>query len=195
MYHDIHLLLGWIAGLLSLSAFIAYYITIVNGKTIPNKATWLILTVVGVLVSTSYYSVGAKETIWVSVSYVIGPLIAFLLSIKYGESNWTILDKICLSTSVASLFIWWFSESAITVLLINILIDFLGIIPTIRKSYVRPETENYMPWLITTVASFLNILAIQDWLFSIYIYPIYMVIFNTIITIPLFIFKFRTFFK
>lgn len=195
MYHDIHLLLGWIAGLLSFSAFIAYYITIVNGKTIPNKATWLILTVVGVLVSTSYYSVGAKETIWVSVSYVIGPLIAFLLSIKYGESNWTILDKICLSTSVASLFIWWFSESAITVLLINILIDFLGIIPTIRKSYVRPETENYMPWLITTVASFLNILAIQDWLFSIYIYPIYMVIFNTIITIPLFIFKFRTFFK
>lgn len=195
MYPSTHFLFGWSAGLLSFLAFIIYYITIINGKTLPNKATWLILTIVGILVSVSYYSIGAKETIWVSISYVVGPLIAFLLSLKYGESNWTILDRTCLSISIVSILVWSFTESAIIVLLINIFIDFLGIIPTIKKSYINPESEDYVPWLITTIASLLNILAIQDWVFSIYVYPIYMIVFNTIITIPLFIFRFRTFFK
>lgn len=195
MYPSTHFLFGWSAGLLSFLAFIIYYITIINGKTLPNKATWLILTIVGILVSVSYYSIGAKETIWVSISYVVGPLIAFLLSLKYGESNWTILDRTCLSISIVSILVWSFTESAIIVLLTNIFIDFLGIIPTIKKSYINPESEDYVPWLITTIASLLNILAIQDWVFSIYVYPIYMIVFNTIITIPLFIFRFRTFFK
>ena len=195
MYPSTHFLFGWSAGLLSFLAFIIYYITIINGKTLPNKATWLILTIVGILVSVSYYSIGAKETIWVSISYVVGPLIAFLLSLKYGESNWTILDRTCLSISIVSILVWSFTESAIIVLLINIFIDFLGIIPTIKKSYINPESEDYIPWLITTIASLLNILAIQDWVFSIYVYPIYMIVFNTIITIPLFLFRFRTFLK
>ncbi|MES2213894.1 MAG: hypothetical protein V4465_00675 [Patescibacteria group bacterium] len=169
---------GLLAGITSFASFLLYYISIVRGKTIPNRATWFILTVVGTLICTSYYSLGARDTIWIPVSYVIGPLITFLLSIKYGEGGWTNFDRWCLFGSGVSLFFWWLFDSALLALLINILIDLFGMLPTLRKSYLRKESEEPFPWLITFLSCMLNILAIETWDFSIWIYPIYMLIIN-----------------
>lgn len=192
---DIHLISGYVAGVLSLLAYISYFVSIIRGTTIPNRATWLILTIVGVLVSLSYYSVGANETMWVPICNTIGAAIAFLLSIKYGESKWFTLDKVCIIISISSVIMWSLTKTAIIVLLINIFIDFLGVLPTIKKSYLNPRSEDYLPWLITTISCIINIFAIQDWKFSIFVYPIYMVVFNGIITVPLLLFRFGGSFK
>ncbi len=195
MNFGVHFIFGLVAGILSFLAFVLYYISIVRGTTIPNRATWLILTIVGVLVSLSYYSVGAIETMWVPICNVIGTAIAFLLSIKYGESKWSTLDMVCISVSILSVIIWGLTKTAILVLLINIFIDFLGVLPTIKKSYLNPKSESYLPWLVTTISCVLNIFAIQDWRFSIFVYPIYMLVFNGIITLPLLLFRFNSSFK
>ncbi len=188
-------LTGVLAGIFSFSAFILYYISILRGKTIPNRATWLILTIVGIIIASSYYSVGARETIWVAVSYVLGPFITFLLSIKYGEGGWNNFDKHCLIISGVSIIIWLLSGSAIITLLINIFIDFLGILPTLKKSYLRPYSEELTPWTVTFIASLLNIVAIREWIFSIYIYPIYMLVFNTLIMLLILLPNLRSRFK
>ena len=191
MSYDITEISGIFAGLLSFVAFPVYYISVINKKTIPNRATWFILTVVGFLIASSYYSVGAEETIWVAVSYIIGPLIIFILSIKYGEGGWNRFDKSCLFLSGLSIILWFISGSALMTLMINIFIDFLGVLPTIKKSYIRPYTESFAQWLITFFASILNIIAIREWIFSIYIYPLYMLIFNSLIMLPLLLFFIR----
>ncbi len=131
---------GIFAGITSFLAFFLYYVSILRRKTSPNRATWLILTVVGALIASSYYEIGARETIWVAISYVLGPFIAFLLSIKYGEGGWTRFDKFCLAGAIISLIFWWLSGLALITLLINIFIDFLGILPTIKKSYLNPKS-------------------------------------------------------
>ena len=69
-------IIGVLAGILEFSAFILYYISILQGKTRPNRATWFVLTIVGFLIVASYYASGARETIWIPVSYAVGPLIA-----------------------------------------------------------------------------------------------------------------------
>ena len=172
---------GIIAGFLSFLAFIIYYISIFRGKSTPNRATWLILTIVGLLIAASYYSIGARETMWVAVIYAIGPFITFLLSIKYGEGGWVLLDKVCLILSGISILIWSFSGIPMLTLLINIFIDFLGVLPTIKKSYLRPYSEDALTWIFVCIASVLNLIAVREWNFSIYIYPVYMFIFNTLI--------------
>ncbi len=187
MNFDITGVSGMLAGWVSFFAFVLYYISIIRGETTPNRATWFILTIVGALIASSYYSIGAKETLWVAISYVIGPLITFILSIKYGEGGWTIFDKVCLFLSSISVILWIISGSALSALLINIFIDFLGILPTIKKSYLRFNSEGLTPWVVTFFASVLNIIAIREWNFSIYIYPIYMMIFNSLIMMLLLI--------
>lgn len=183
---DYYQVIGVFAGALSFLAFVLYYVSIVRKKTTPNISTWFILTIVGVLIFSSYYTLGARNTSWVALSYILGPFIAFLLAIKYGERGWTSFDKWCLFGSVVSVFFWILTGSAIFALLINILIDFLGILPTVKKSYERPVSEEGFPWLVTFVSSILNILAISNWSFDIWIYPIYMIGINGVITFLLY---------
>ncbi len=178
---DIHEILGVIAGILALGSFLTYYYAILNGKASPSRVTWFILTLVGIMIAASYYSIGARDTIWVPIGYVIGPFITFILSIKYGEGGYTLLDQSCIVLVLLSLVVWYISGSAILTLIISIFIDFVGIIPTVIKSYVRPESEYLPSWILTFVVSIINILAVSEWEFSIYIYPIYMIVFNGLI--------------
>lgn len=182
---DLFQIIGISAGTISFLSFFLYYVSIFKKKTIPNRATWFILTIVGILIFSSYYSVGARETIWVPFSFILGPLIVFILSLKYGEGGWTKFDILCISGTGLSLIFWYLSGSALITLLINILIDLFGILPTIKKSYLRPWSEDSLAWFLTLISSILNLFAISVWSFEIWIYPMYMVIINGLITVLL----------
>src|SRR3989338_4667786 len=121
-------LLGIVAGVLSFSAHGFFIFTTLLGKTKPNRATWWVLTLVGLMIATSYYAGGARDTMWVALSYVLGPAIIAVLSLKYGEGRWERLDQLCLVGALISAVIWYLSESAFVVLLINISMDFLGLV-------------------------------------------------------------------
>src|SRR3989344_6543620 len=179
-------LVGIIAGILSFSAYFLYIFTTIFGKTKPNRATWWILTLIGLMIASSYYVGGARATIWVAATYVLGPFIIAILSLKYGEGKWEKLDKWCLIIALISIPIWYISKSAILVLAINIFLDFIGLVPTIKKSYLRPEGEDRFAWTLESFAGLLNIFAIERWVFAIAFYPIYLLTINGIITILLY---------
>jgi len=179
-------ILGVIAGILSFSAYVLYIVSTLQGKTKPNRATWWILTLVGLMIAMSYYAGGARDTMWVALSYVLGPAIIAVLSLKYGEGRWERLDQVCLTGALISALIWYLSESALTVLLVNILMDFIGLVPTIKKSYLRPEGENRTAWTLESFAGLLNMFAIERWTFAIAFYPMYLLILNMTITTLLF---------
>ena len=183
---------GILAGALSFSAYILYIFSTLFGKTKPNRATWWILTLIGLMIASSYYAEGARATIWVAVSYVLGPFIIAVLSLKYGEGKWEKLDKWCLIVALISVPVWYISNSAILVLVINIFLDFVGLLPTIKKSYLRPEGEDKVAWTLESLAGILNIFAIERWIFGIAFYPIYLLTINGIITLLLYR---STFFK
>ena len=185
MSDDIRLIIGITAGSLSLIAYILYNIAILRGTTRPSRATWWILTLVGFLILASYYSEGARTTIWVPLAYFIGPLVIALLSLKYGRGGWTRLDRFCFAGAVVSMVFWFLTSSALIALLINIFIDFLGLLPTIKKSYRWPRTEDKTAWIFEAVASLINLFAIQAWTFEIYVYPLYLVIVNGLIAMLL----------
>ena len=182
----LHEVFGILAGVVSFLAYFFYIVTIPFGKTRPSRSTWWVLTLIGFMIAFSYWSLGARDTIWIALSYTLGPLIIALLSLKYGEGKWQKLDTICFSVSLASALVWYISNSAIIALLINIFMDFVGLLPTIQKSYLRPSGEDRPAWTLESIASILNILAIENWVFSIAFYPIYLALINGIITLFLY---------
>lgn len=177
---------GILAGVLSFSAYTLYIFTTIFGKTRPNRATWWVLTLVGLMIAASYYESGARATIWVAVSYVLGPLIIGFLSLKYGAGKWESLDKWCLGMAVASAFVWYISGSALLALFMNIFMDFVGLVPTIKKSYQHPESEDKIAWTLESLSGILNIAAIEKWTLGIAFYPLYLLIINVTITILLY---------
>jgi len=179
---DITAIAGKVAGIISLVAGIPYIIAILRGQTKPNRATWLIWFVVGCVVGVSYYSSGARDTMWVPITYIIGPFVITILSFKYGEGGWTKFDRYCLLGACASLVLWWMFNSPLIALITNLFIDFMGALPTLRKSYYEPEKENGLAWALSFLSNLVNIFAVKQWTFAIAIYPIYMIVVSGLIT-------------
>lgn len=184
---DITAVAGRVAGVVALAAFVPYILAIFRGETKPNRATWFIWTVVNFMATASYYSSGAHHTIWIPVIYAIAPVVVFTLSLKYGVGGWTPFDVGCLCISGISAIAWWISGSPLVALLINLFIDFVGALPTIRKVYHDPKSEDRTAWIIGSVANAINLFAVERWTFAIMIYPLYQFSVCMLVTILIFI--------
>ena len=177
---------GKAAGVISLIAVVPYIIAILRGETRPNKATWWVWTAVGLMAASSYYASGAGQTIWFALSYVVGPISVALLSVKYGEGEWSRFDRICLMSAGGSLALWMIFSSPLVALLLNLVIDFMGALPTIRKAYHDPSGEDRIAWALYFFGALVNMFAIETFEFSIVIYPIYMFVVIGMITVLVF---------
>ena len=156
--------LAEIAGIISFLAYLKYITSIFQGKTKPSRSTWWILTLVGGLILWSSYSLGLYGSLWIQTSYVVGPLILGILSIKYGSgTTLSYLDKVCLTGAVASAFLWIIFNSPLMGFIGSIIVDFIGLMPTIKKSIVKPEEEDPDAWVLEMFAIILNAVTIKVW--------------------------------
>lgn len=182
--------LGIIAGIIALLAYVIYIISIFRGKSKPNRATWWIWAFMGLVLALSYKFSGAENTVWVPYVEFLGPLSIAILSVKYGEGGLKDrTDLLCLFGVVISVILWIVFDSPLVALITNLAIDSFAIIPTIKKSYLRPEGEDFWAWFGTGLADTLNLFAVEKFTFAILLYPIYMLVSDLIIICILFLRK------
>ncbi len=166
-------LAGMAAGALSLLAFVPYIIAILRGQTRPNRVTWWIWATTGAVLLASYHFSGADTTIWVPASYFVASLATALLSIRYGEGGATPLDRGCLLGAGAGLLLWWWFDAPVVALVTTLGVDFAGAVPTIRKAWIAPHTEDRLAWALFLAGNALNLIAVDRWEFAIAVYPVY----------------------
>lgn len=194
--------IGMVAGIISFLAWMLYAVDIIRKKTRPNRATWATLTLLGLMVLLSYYELGARDTIWVPIGYFVGPLVISLLSIfYYGEGGWTSFDKKCIFLIAVSFILWlifriYYPLLALPVLIVSLFIDFIGLLPTFKKSLIEPEFENANAWSLEGISSIINLFAVGTWSltatsFSVWVYPVYLVVVNLSLAIILVLGKFK----
>jgi hypothetical protein len=168
--------IGIISGIIGFLAFLPYIVSTFQGKTRPNKATWIIWSILGVIIAASYYAAGARETAMLPFAYALGMILTTAICLRYREEGWTALDKGCLAGAGAGLILWALTKDAAMALYLLTIVDAIGSIPTIEKAWKRPETEDKAAWAMFLIANALNILAINSWTFSVAMYPIYVII-------------------
>ena len=81
--------------------------------------------------------------------------------------------------------LWIIFNSSVVALITNLIIDSFAIVPTIKKSYLRPEGEDFWAWFGTGFADSLNMFAVEKFIFAILVYPIYMLASDLIIIVIL----------
>ena len=184
--------LGIIAGVISSIAYIVYIYSIIKGESKPSRVTWWIWTFMGLILAISYYFSGARNTIWSPIVEFIGPLVIALLSIRYGEGGIEEkTDVICFFGGITSIILWVIFKSPIIALITSLFSDMFAIIPTIKKSYLRPQDENMWAWLGTGIADSTNLFAAERMSFGILVYPAYMVVVDFIVVLVLLVAKKR----
>lgn len=170
------------ASFFSFLYFVPYLVTVCQGKTRPNRASWWIWGTNGLIMCASYYfSNGATNTLWALFFPVIAQLIIAVLSFKYGQGGWNRFDKICLSSAGVGLVLWWRFNSPLIALALSLVVDFMGALPTIKKSYYEPKTESLVSWFVYGIGTFLNLFTIKNWSIEIAAVPLYVFFINVII--------------
>lgn len=182
--HDIASIAGKLAGIISLAAYVPYILSIFRKETKPNRASWIIWAIVSSIIALSYREAGASYAFLAPVGYVIGSTIVFILSIRYGVGGWTPFDRRCLIGAAISLVVWRIFNSPMSALLINLFINLLGTLPTLRKVWYQPETENKVFWSLVLLGTLVNLFAVEKWIFSMAVYPVSMIFLIGIVTVP-----------
>lgn len=174
-------IIGQMAGILVVISYIPYIRSIVQGKTKPERATRAIWAVVAIVIFLSYVASGARETAWVAFMYAIFNIIILILSFKYGVGGSNKLDIICLLGATIGVFLWIVTKNPLTAFYASIFVEILGFIPTLKKTYLYPKTENTLAWVIGTCAALLNLFAITNFKPEIVTYPVYLFLSDGII--------------
>ena len=187
---DYHFLLGILAGSCSVVAITYYVRSILQKETKPNRASWIIWSITNTILLVSYFSVGARSTIFLPIVYFFNGLIVLMFSFRYGISSLSKLDYFSIFVAGFSLFVWFITKTPLTALLMNLLMDSAGYLPTIKKSYFDPFSESRVAWFFIFLGSCFNLLAINNFSFGIVIYPIMMFLMNGIVFGTLFYKKF-----
>ncbi len=184
-------LIGQIAGLIAFIAFIPYFLSILRGETRPERATFAIWSFVNIVTLLSYFAAGARETIWILFVYTVLQIAVFILSLKYGMGGFNKFDIICLGGATLGMLLWIITKNPLTALYLAVFSEFLGWVPTVKKVYLFPETENTLSWSIGAVATLLNLFALTSLKPEISLYPIYLFLGEFIITFLLLFPKMR----
>lgn len=164
---------GVVAGIVALLAMAPYVVSILRGTTRPSRTSWLIWAVVALVLLASYRRSGATDTIWLAAAYFVIPVTVLGFSFKYGIVSASALDWWCLLGAAVGVGAWLLFRSAPAALFICIAVDGIGAVPTLRKAYEEPLSEDLRGWAIAFAASVLNLLVVADWSLQISLYPVY----------------------
>lgn len=160
------------AGILYVIAFVPYAVSILHGKTRPSTMTWLIWSLLNVITLSSYISLGARNTLWMTGATTIGAFSVFLLSLRYGEGMRSHRDLWLLAGAVLTALIWLLSGQPIAAQLSSLVLLVLGAIPTILIVYRTPERESRLTWSLFTLSCIVNLFSIEYWTLGIIAGPI-----------------------
>jgi hypothetical protein len=86
-----------------------------------------------------------------------------ILAIRYGIFQITRFEKILILSSIIGIILWIFTDSPLYALLINIVIDSIGMTAIAYKLFRFPETEDSYAWWVSVLMYGIDIFAIEKW--------------------------------
>lgn len=152
-------------------------------KIEPHPFSWFLWAVLGLVTLITYIGVGAKETIPLAILNFIGPLFIFFFTIKYWKGKFPAFDYVCLAFSLVAIIVYILFHNAAIALTINLIGDVLAALPTIRKTYQDPSSENLSTWAFFTLGAVISLFAIKDFTYGVLIFPLYLVVYEFIMCV------------
>lgn len=169
---------GILSGIFSAISYPPYIVAMLKGKAKPERASWLIWSVLTAMGFFSQLAVGATHSLWLPGVQGVGVIIVLLLSIKYGYGGLMKRDRVTLLAACATLLLWYFTSNAVLAVYLIVLINGMGAWLTVAKAYEHPESETMITWALSGTGGLCAILAIQGWNPELLAYPLYIMAAN-----------------
>lgn len=144
-------------------------------KSKPHRVTRLIVwlaSVAGILGVLHHANLAAQIFAFIFFARATYLLV---MSFIYGVGGATNLDKSCLLIGILALFAYMTTGSGLLAVLLGILADLIGYIPTFIKTYHHPSSEDPIFFSIEGLASLCGVIAVSSLQVGI-LFPVYFVL-------------------
>lgn len=176
--------IGLLGGAIAFAGYLPQIKAIIRGEDKPLRVKWLIWTLSNALILLSYYELGARETIWMSLAFTVGPAIVTVLSFIYGgRQGWGLYDQIYLVIAAVAAVRWVFFGNVLFALIINLAVTYISYIPRIRRLAFSKELEPEKPedWALYAIGAALTVIAIPEWTIEIALLPVVVFFMNSLV--------------
>lgn len=154
--------LSFFAIALTFVAYFPYVRSILRGESKPHVFSWVIWGLTTFIVFFAQLQDGGGPGAWpIGVSGLISIGVAFLAWRRRERSSITISDWLFFAVALASIPLWYFTETPLWSVITLTFAEVLGFGPTLRKVYVRPHEENLTFWSILTARNLIAIAALD----------------------------------
>jgi hypothetical protein len=168
-----------IAGaLVNFAACLNYVRAILKGEAMPNRVTWFLWALVPLIAGAAQLRAGVGISTLVVLSVGAGPAFVVLASFARGKGLWSLglFDYLCGACALAALALWAITGDPVTAIVLSILGDAAAALPTLRKAWLEPATENRSAYLISLAGMILGIFSIREPTFAAYGFNAYLVV-------------------
>ncbi len=175
-----------IAAILAIVGNISYLKDVVKGRVEPHPYTWFIWSIVSM---TTFFGglakgagIGALPT-GVAEAFTI---IIFLLSLKYlfndKMRHIRMIDHYFLAIALLGLIPWALTKDPTISVVIVVLIDIVAFIPTLRKTWIHPKTEQPILYQMNVARHMLTLFSLGAYNIATTFHSIAMICTNTLMT-------------
>jgi hypothetical protein len=174
-------ILGGVGGTLAVVAGLLYILDIVRGATRPQKVTWAVWCLIGVLGTGGTFKAGSGAGSIVPLAYLMISFVVLLLCLfGYSKPGGQPYDWI-LGLVVSIILICWRygNWNAYVAVSVAVCADLSVTWLTIRDTWIDPCSESAVAWCLSSVGASFGLAAVEHISFSAVAYPAYLAMANS----------------
>ena len=170
-------ILAWSSFFLAVISYVFGCAAMLRGRAQPSiisRFFWLVLSITNLL---SYFDLDAGSGIYLALSGMLGSGAVFFLSLRYGYTEFKRADILTIVGACVALFCYFCIPIKLIALAAGLLTHFISGIPTYKRTWNNPYTENLPFWFLFAMASTCSFVGVfmQE---KNMIYPLYFLLFD-----------------
>ena len=174
--------LAIIAAVVAIGGNIPYIRDAINKRVTPHPYTWFVWSIVSGITLFGQIAKGAGIGALPAAVAWIFTLSIFVFSIRYGFKNVIKTDNYFLAGALFGLIPWIVTKDPTISVIIAVGIDLIAFTPTIRKTWVRPDSETPILYGANVLRHILTLFSLQSYNIATTLHSIAMIATNTLMT-------------
>lgn len=175
---DVLAIVGAVATLL---AAMPYLVDIILKKTKPNIVSWVNWTLLTGVGTAAAYAAGEWQTAIQTFAVMVWVMSVVLLGLRYGIAKFTRFDAVCQAGAFAGVVLWMLLDSPAVAIIVVVMIDLVGALPTLRHAWIDPDEETWQTFVYAIVGPLMTIASLSAYSIESLLYPVYFLLINAVI--------------
>lgn len=170
--------LGVLAGMIAVADTIPYVRDTMRGTTRPHRGTWLIWSVLAIVVSLSQRAQGASWSLIMVGTQAAVTSLVFLLAIRRGEGGVSPAELTVIAIAMGGVAGWIVADEPIVATGCVVAADLIGAALMVPKTYRDPHSETLPTFAFASAGGALAVGAVGALEPALLLYPIYYCVVN-----------------